>query len=161
MPELDVETRLANLEAKDEVRAFIASYCTIIDRIGKIGDLADLFTEDAVLRNPAGVLSGRQAIESYYAAFYADDVKFSRHHAVNQVVTILEPGAARHEAYFIAMIGRHGESAVVFGRYEDLVVKQEGVWRFKDKLNDVVGTAPLETGWAEGFPSSWPSTGAS
>jgi uncharacterized protein (TIGR02246 family) len=161
MPEPDAETRLANLEAKDEVRAFIASYCTIIDRIDEVGDLADLFTEDAVLRNPAGVLSGREAIQSYYAAFYADGVKFSRHHAVNQVITILEPGAARHEAYFIAMIGRRGESTVVFGRYEDLVVKQDGVWRFKDKLNDVAGAASLETGWAEGFPLSWPSAGTS
>jgi hypothetical protein len=95
MPELDVETRLATLEAKEEVRAFIAAYCAICDRTDKIGDLVDLFTEDAVLRNPAGVHSGREAIESYYAAFFADGVKFSRHHAMNQVITILEPGAAR------------------------------------------------------------------
>ena len=161
MPELDVETRLANLEAKEEVRAFIAAYCTICDRIDKIGDLVDLFTEDAVLRNPAGVHSGREAIESYYTAFFADGVKFSRHHAVNQVITILEPGTARHEAYFIAMLGRAGESKIAFGRYEDLVVKQEGVWRFKDKHNDIVAGTSLEAGWAEGFASSWPSAGAS
>ena len=61
MPELDAETRLANLEAKEEVREFIASYCAISDRIDKIGDLVDLFTEDAVLRNPAGVHPGVRA----------------------------------------------------------------------------------------------------
>ena len=53
------------------------------------------------------------------------------------------------------------ETRLAFGRYEDLVVKQEGVWRFKDKHNDIVAATSLEAGWAEGFPSSWPSTGAS
>jgi hypothetical protein len=154
MPELDVRTRLANLEAKEEVREFIASYCAICDRIDKIGDLFDLFTDDAVLRNPAGVYSGRMAIESYYAGFFAAGVRFSRHHAVNQVITILEPGTARHESYFIAFLGRVGESKIAFGRYEDLVVKREGVWRFKDKRNDIVANTSLEAGWAEGFGSA-------
>src|SRR5580692_11725445 len=112
MPELDVETRLANLEAKEEVREFIASYCAITDHIDKIGDLVDLFTEDAVLRNPAGVHSGRPAIEAYFTAFFADGVKFSRHHALNQVITVLQPGVARHEASFIALLGRDGESKI-------------------------------------------------
>jgi uncharacterized protein (TIGR02246 family) len=154
MPELDVETRLASLEAKEEVREFIASYCAICDRTDKIGDLVDMFTEDAVLRNPAGVHSGRAAIECYYAAFFAAGVKFSRHHAVNQVITILEPGVARHESYFIAFLGRGGESKIAFGRYEDLVVKQADVWRFKDKHNDIVASTSLEAGWAEGFGSA-------
>jgi SnoaL-like protein len=154
MPELDVYTRLAHLEAKEEVREFIASYCAITDRIDKIGDLVALFTEDAVLRNPAGVHAGRAAIESYYTGFFANGVKFSRHHAVNQVITILEPGTARHESYFIAFLGLVGESRIAFGRYEDLVVKQEGLWRFKDKYNDIVANTSLEAGWAEGFGSA-------
>jgi uncharacterized protein (TIGR02246 family) len=154
MPELDVQARLANLEAKEEVREFIASYCAICDRIDKIGDLVDMFTEDGVLRNPAGVHSGRAAIESYYAAFFAAGVKFSRHHAVNQVITVLEPGVVRHESYFIAFLGRGGESKVAFGRYEDIVVKQAGVWRFKDKHNDIVANTSLEAGWADGFATA-------
>jgi uncharacterized protein (TIGR02246 family) len=154
MPELDADTRLANLEAKEEVREFIASYCAITDRIDKIGDLVELFTEDAVLRNPAGVHSGRAAIESYYAAFFAVGVRFSRHHAVNQVITILGPGVARHESYFIAFLGCGGESKIAFGRYEDVLVKQAGVWRFKDKHNDIVANTSLEAGWAEGFGSA-------
>jgi hypothetical protein len=59
------------------------------------------------------------------------------------------------------MLGRGGESKITFGRYVDLVVKHEGVWRFKDKHNDIVAATSLEAGWAEGFPSSRPSTGAS
>lgn len=161
VPELDVETRLANLEAKEEVRELIAAYCAICDRIDKIGDLVYLFTEDAVLRNPAGAHSGRAAIESYYTGFFATGVKFSRHHAVNQVITILEPGVARHESYFIAFLGRGGESKIAFGRYDDLVVKQEGAWRFKEKVNETVANTSLEAGWAEGFPSNWPLTGVS
>ena len=107
-----------------------------------------------MLRKPTGVYSARAAIESYYATFFAAGVKFSRHHAVNQVITVLEPGVVRHEAYFIAFLGRGGDSKIAFGRYEDLVVKQEGVWRFKDKHNDIVANTSLEAGWAEGFGSA-------
>ena len=46
------------------------------------------------------------------------------------------------------------ETRLAFGRYEDLVVKQEGVWRFKDKHNDIVANTSLEAGWAEGFGSA-------
>jgi uncharacterized protein (TIGR02246 family) len=151
MPELDLETRLAVLEAKEEVREFIASYCSICDRIDKIDDLLALFTEDAVMRNPAGVHSGQEAIRAYYTKFFASGVAFSRHHAVNQVVTILEPGVARHESYFIAILGRDGDSKIAFGRYEDVVVKQDGGWRFRDKHNDIVAMTSLEAGWAQGF----------
>jgi hypothetical protein len=77
------------------------------------------------------------------------------------VITILEPGVARHESYFIAFLGLGGESKIVFGRYEDLVVKRGGVWRFKDKHNDIVANTSLEAGWAEGFPASWQPAGAS
>jgi hypothetical protein len=118
MPEIDVEARLAKLEAKEEVREFIASYCALC------------------------------------AGLFANGVKFSRHHAINQVITILEPGTARHESYFITILGRGGESKIAFGRYEDLVVKQAGVWRFKDKHNDIVVNTSLEAGWAEGFGSA-------
>jgi uncharacterized protein (TIGR02246 family) len=149
--QLDVETRLANLEAKEEIREFIALYCSTNDKRGAVEELVGLFTDDAVMRNPAGEHSGRGAITEYYTKFYASGVTFARHHVVNQVITILEPGVARHESYFIAMLGRDGESKIVYGRYDDILVKQGGNWRFKEKINDIVAPTSLEAGWAAGF----------
>ncbi len=151
MSQLDVETRLANLEAKDEIRAFIANYCAANDKLGAVEELAAMFTDDAVMRNPAGAHVGRAAIALYYTNFYASGVTFARHNVMNQVITILEPGVARHEAYFVALLGRDGESKIACGRYDDLLVNENGAWRFKEKINDIVAPTSLEAGWATGF----------
>lgn len=151
MTQSAVEARLAVLEAKEEVREFIAQYCTITDKMHAIDELMDLFTEDAVMRNAAGTHSGRAAIRDYYAHFFSDRTRFARHHVLNQVITVVEPGVAWHDSYFIAMLGRDGESKIAYGRYHDAVVKSEGRWQFKEKVNDVVAGTSLEAGWAEGF----------
>ncbi len=146
----DLESRLARLEAKEELRDFIASYCSACDTMSADA-VAALFTADAVLRNAAGDHAGRDAIRQYYAAFFAAGVTFSRHHAVNQVFTILAPTLARHDAYFIAMTGSGGESRITFGRYLDTLVRQDGRWLFREKRNDVTGATTLRAGWADGF----------
>jgi uncharacterized protein (TIGR02246 family) len=156
MTQAEIEARLAILEAKEEVRDFIALYCATTDKMNAIDDLMSLFTEDAVMRNAAGTYSGRAAIQDYYVNFFTDKTKFSRHHVLNQVITLVSPGVARHESYFIAMLGRDGESKIAYGRYDDTVVKSEGRWRFKEKVNDVVAGTSLEAGWAEGFAANQP-----
>jgi uncharacterized protein (TIGR02246 family) len=151
MTQSTVEARLAILEAKEEVREFVAQYCTVTDKMNAIDELMDLFTKDAVMRNAVGTYSGRAAIQDYYANFFTESTKFARHHVLNQVITVVEPGVARHQSYFIAMLGRDGESKIAYGRYDDTIVKSEGRWQFKEKVNDVVAGTSLEAGWAEGF----------
>lgn len=69
VPETDVESRPEALEAKEELRAFIADYCRACDSMS--GDaVAAMFTADAVLHNAVGDHTGRDAIRAYYAAFY-------------------------------------------------------------------------------------------
>ena len=148
----DLERRLADLEAKEEIRAFVATYCRLNDALTELDALVALFAEDAVMRNPAGVHSGREAIHAYYKAFFDNGAtRFARHHVVNQVITMVEPGVARHDAYFIAMLGRGGESKIVYGSYADTVVKRDGGWLFQEKVNDIVAPTTIEAGWADGF----------
>jgi uncharacterized protein (TIGR02246 family) len=156
MTQPDLERRVADLEAKDEIRAFIAEYCRLNDALTELDALVALFAEDAVMRNPAGAHEGREAIRAYYTNFFGSGTKFARHHVVNQVVTILEPGRARHDAYFIAMLGRGGESKIVYGSYADTVVRLDGRWLFQEKVNDIVAPTTIEAGWAEGFGTHAP-----
>src|SRR5919106_458750 len=105
MTQPDLERRLADLEGKEEIRAFVATYCRLNDALTELDALVELFAEDAVMRNPAGVHSGREAIRAYYTAFFGTgETRFARHHVVNQVISVVEPGLARHDAYFIAML---------------------------------------------------------
>jgi uncharacterized protein (TIGR02246 family) len=149
--ETTVEQRLAVLEAKDEIRAFVAEYCRLNDALTQVDALVGLFREDAVMRNPAGRHEGRAAIHDYYTTFFQDDTRFTRHHVLNQVITVLEPGVARHDAYFIVVLGRHGESKIAFGSYADTVVHRDGRWWFQEKINDIVALTDLDSGWADGF----------
>lgn len=151
MTQPDLERRLADLEAKEEIRAFIARYCRLNDALTELDALVALFAEDAVMRNPAGRHEGREAIRAYYTNFFETGTLFARHHVVNQVITVVEPGLARHDAYFIAVLGRGGESKIVYGSYADTVVKRDGGWLFQEKINDIVAPTTLEAGWAEGF----------
>jgi uncharacterized protein (TIGR02246 family) len=151
MTQPDLERRLADLEAKDEIRAFIAGYCRLNDALDQVDALAALFAEDAVMRNPAGAHEGREAIRAYYTNFFASGTRFARHHVINQVITIVEPGLARHDSYFIAMLGRDGESKIVYGSYADTLVKRGGGWLFREKVNDIVAPTTIDAGWADGF----------
>ena len=151
MTQPDLERRLADLEAKEEIRAFVAEYCRLNDALTELDALVALFAEDAVMRNPAGAHDGREAIRTYYTDFFKSGTAFARHHVVNQVITILGPGRARHDAYFIAVLGRGGESRLVFGSYADTLVKEGGGWLFQEKINDIVAPTTLDAGWAGGF----------
>lgn len=152
MTTTDLEARLSALEQKDEVRAMIADYCALNDRLTSLDELIGLFAENAVMVNASGEHAGRAAIDAYYRAFFDGSTEFARHHTMNQVIDILEPGVARHRSYFIAFLGRQGESKIAFGSYDDLLAKTPDGWRFTRKVNDVAGVATPESGWAHGFP---------
>jgi uncharacterized protein (TIGR02246 family) len=151
MTATSIEQRLAELEAKEQIRAFIARYCALNDALTEVEALVGLFAEDAVMRNPAGTHEGRAAIHAYYTAFFRSDTQFARHHVMNQVITLVDDGVAHHDAYFIAVLGRGGESRIVFGNYADTLVQRDGRWWFQEKINDIVAATTLEQGWAAGF----------
>ena len=151
MAEMDLEARVRELEEKDEIRAFVARYCELNDALTRLDELIDLFAPDAVMENATGPHIGREAIGAYYRAFFDGTTEFARHHTTNQVIDIVEPGVARHRSYFVALLGRQGESKVAFGAYDDTIVKTDAGWKFSRKVNDVAGVTTPAEGWAHGF----------
>ena len=151
MTDADLQVRVALLEAREEVRAAVAHYCTVNDQITGVEELVAMFTEDAVMENPAGIHDGIEAIGAYYRAFFEKGVGFARHHTMNQVITMNGPDEARHESYFLALLGKDGESRIALGRYDDTLVRTGDGWKFKRKVNDVVGMTTVAEGWTNGF----------
>lgn len=151
MADTDLAARIVALEQKDEVREVISRYCVLNDELTGLDQLVDLFAEDATMVNASGEHVGRDAIGRFYRAFFDGTTEFARHHAVNQVIDIIEPGIARHRAYFIAFLGRQGESKIAFGTYDDHLVKTDAGWKFSRKVHDIVGVTTPEAGWAHGF----------
>jgi hypothetical protein len=144
---LTVEQRLDRLEAIEAARSVVARYCDAVDQGRTREALGPYFAENAVLRNPAGVTNGRDAILEYYDGFFASGATLSRHHLANQRFTALDGGRVRHEAYFLVLLARGGESFVGMGDYDDVLEHDGEAWRFVEKGNAVIGMVPLAEGW--------------
>jgi hypothetical protein len=150
----DLEQRIANLEAVEAVRGVLSDYCELVDS-GRIGDdFGALLAADAVMRNPNAV-EGREAIVAYYENFLGT-VSFARHHIANQKIEV-DGDTARHRAHFLAMLGREGKSILVFGGYDDRLVRRDGRWLISEKVNITRGLTTLEDGWAGEMGSKAPS----
>jgi ketosteroid isomerase-like protein len=138
----DLESRLERVEAVEGVRELLWRYASTVDRLGPIEELADAFTEDAVLINPDRI-EGRQAILEYYGGVLGS-VEFAHHHITNSTITVEQPGRARHRSYFVALIRRAGGEVLVFGEYDDVAVRcDDGLWRFSEKGNNVASATAL------------------
>lgn len=151
-----LEQKVAEFEAKDEVRATLLEYCRLNDVLTEVDALVDLYADDAVLTNPAGRHEGKEAIRTYLENFFDGSVRFSRHHALQPVITIPEPGVAHIDSYFIALLGKNGSSNIAIGRYDDTLVKTDAGWRYSVKNNVIVGMTTAEKGWANGFDGGAP-----
>lgn len=140
----DLAERVERLEAIEAVRELIWRYASTVDRLGDIGELADLFTEDAVLTNPDRH-EGRQAILDYYGGVLSA-LESARHHIVNSTIVVEAPGRARHRGYFLAFLRRGDDELVVVGDYDDVAVRgEDGRWRFSEKGNHTAGVKALQT----------------
>ena len=150
----DILERLARLEAIEAVRGVMATYFERCDALEDPEQLGALFTEDAVLRNPA-VFEGRTTIVEYYEKVFAN-LTFSRHHGMNQTITVDGTDHATHRSYFLATLAKDGTSYIAFGSYNDTLQRADGVWRFQEKINEVVAFTPLDEGWAGALSATAP-----
>jgi uncharacterized protein (TIGR02246 family) len=139
----DLTARVERVEAAEGVRDLLWRYASTMDRLPPIEELADLFTEDAVLES-ADRHEGRDAILAYYDGVLSS-LTAARHHVVNSTISVEGPDRARHRGYFLALLERGGETLLVHGDYDDLVVRgADGRWRFQQKGNLGMGSITVQ-----------------
>ena len=132
---MDIEQRIARLEAESQIRQVVSRYCfTIDDRL--TDDIAALFAPDATVRSADGVMNatGVDAIMAMYAqrfsllgpgAHYMHDVQ------IDFVGDGLEEARGRVSAH--AELNRNGQMMVCSIRYRDIYRKLSGRWLFQDR----------------------------
>jgi hypothetical protein len=102
---------------------------------GRIDELADLFTEDAVCEfteDFGGDWVGRDAIRANYARFSVPGQPFSFMHAnTNPWIRLLGPTEANGRWYLLDLNTRPGAETPLslFGVYDDVYRKVNGQWR--------------------------------
>jgi ketosteroid isomerase-like protein len=133
---MDIESRIARLEAESQIRQLVARYCfTIDDR--RIDEIAALFTNDAVLRSADGVMNatGVDAIMAQYERRFA--VLGPGHHFMHDI-QIDFVGDGTREAHGRvsghAELLRNGQMMVAGIRYDDVYRNTPKGWLFAERV---------------------------
>jgi hypothetical protein len=125
----------AGLTADDHlaIQQLVARYAYALDQNGNDGtSYADLFTEDAVFRQPR--TEGRANLAKL-ATSAPHGPNYTRHFITNHVIEAAPDGATGKQYLVVVDIGESGQPSSIFlgGHYEDVYARTPQGWRFKTR----------------------------
>ncbi|MGE0823419.1 MAG: nuclear transport factor 2 family protein [Candidatus Binatia bacterium] len=138
-----IVTPASTAEDYEAVRQVLSRYCFALDR-GQLEDLGRLFHRNAdfsVSFENGTKHSGRETIQSWYQRFFQqrpDQYNHMRHKIYQSLLTV-SGNVATASTYFDAdSLEQGGKVSVVTGRYDDVLIKEEGQWFFKERTINVL-----------------------
>jgi ketosteroid isomerase-like protein len=142
----------ARLEDEDQIRKLVGAYCDAV-AVRDAPRAASVYAEDGVVSIDGNVLTGRPAIaEGMTATFAAFDFLHQLAHAPRLTV---EGDKAKARWSVIEANIRNGDTklGVIFGVYEDELVRLPQGWRFSRRTFKSVQRLMLETAKLKLFPA--------
>lgn len=142
---MDLEARIARLEAEADIRRLAARYCfTIDDR--DLDGIAALFTDDATVRSADGMMAatGRDAILQMYQKRFSvlgPGAHYMHDHWID--LADHEAGRARGRLTGHAELQRNGAMMVCALRYDDVYRRCADGWRFAERLIQFLYYVPV------------------
>ena len=132
---MNIESRIARLEAESQIRQLIARYCfTIDDRLRD--EIAELFAEDATVRSNDGALNatGVDAIMAQYEGRFAA-LGPGAHYMHDVQIDFVGDGSkeATGRVSGHAELERNGKMMVCAIRYKDRYVNTPKGWKFAER----------------------------
>ncbi|PZC44213.1 MAG: SnoaL-like domain-containing protein [Chloroflexi bacterium] len=149
MTDTDLAARVRELHDIEAVKQLKALYCFAIDD-RDIETLMPRFTADAVWEGgPAGRYEGRAAIAEYLENL-PEVLSFALHWVVNPLITVAGD-EARARWYLIEPCtgARSGRALWGAGHYDDRLVREGGVWKFREVVLKQIFWTPFDEGWAK------------
>lgn len=123
-------------------RQLLSKYCSALDH-GRLDELSLLFHRDAAFAvsfEGGKKHNGRDTIHAWYGQFYQARPGQFRHprHKLFEPLLAVNGDTATASTYFDSdFIGPDGNVCVISGRYDDVLVKDQGQWFFKDRTISV------------------------
>lgn len=132
---MTLEQRIARLEAREQIRELVATYCFIIDS-RDIDGIGRCFTRSGSFRSIDGAMnaSGREAIVEQFHGRFA--VLGPSNHFTHDHVIAFDDSDSAHATGLInshAEVVRNDEAMLTSLRYHDDYRYEEGRWRFNDR----------------------------
>jgi ketosteroid isomerase-like protein len=143
---MDIEARIARLEAESQIRQLIARYCfTIDDR--RLDDIAALFTPDATIRSADGVMNatGVDAVMKQYEGRFAV-LGPGAHYMHDVQIDFVGDGSkeATGKVSGHAELWRNDQMMVCGLRYNDVYRNTPDGWRFHDREINFLYYCPVQ-----------------
>lgn len=127
----------------ESARQLLSRYCFALDN-GRLDELAPLFHRDAAFSvsfESEQKHTGRDTIHAWYNQFYHARPGQYRHprHKLFEPMLSVNGDTAKASAYFDSdFIGPDGNVNVIAGRYDDVLMKKQGQWFFKERTISVL-----------------------
>jgi len=151
-----LEERLRRLEDNEEIRSLWHRYLLLFDRGGAHGEIAEMFTEDAVFEThgadgPDRVLRGRASIDRDFLRVVSpprpeNDGRVYSGHQGTLCEIVIERDSARLLGRFFEMTGRGPGRLLAVGGTHALDLRREpGGWRVAGLVMQLTFCAQFDT----------------
>jgi uncharacterized protein (TIGR02246 family) len=140
-----LETRIARVEAQQDIRALVSTYCMACDD-RDLDTLVGLFTEDGLFQSRNGVTDarGRSGIHHHFASRYGG-MGATNHWTHDHLITLGGDGTTAAGIVFSHVESSlKGVGFIGATRYHDSYVKQDGRWLFKARMLEFLYFCPAD-----------------
>ncbi len=146
-----LEQRLQKVEDELEIIRLRARYCHLLDDM-QWDDFVDLFTEDGVFEGLSKV-SGHQEIMRFFSQDVPKVAEQFWHFCTNGTVQVDgDTATGRISMEYISI--SNGVSYTSAGHYDDVMVRENGVWKFKSRKITFYFYSPVSEGFTGSAPRS-------
>ena len=137
------ETRPETASDYEGARQLLSLYCHALDQ-QRLADLGSLFHRNAAFSvsfEGEQKHTGRETIQAWYGRFFQQRPGQYRHmrHKIFEPLLMVDGNSATAATYFDAdSVDEAGTVRVVTGRYDDVLIKEQGQWFFKERTITVL-----------------------
>ena len=169
---LDMQTRLATLEAEADIRRLQARYMflcdtpcpePVADDAQRIEKILELYAEDAVWEGVGsyyngqfGRAEGKPAIRLHFQGFWGQKkdpaLLLNVHYLTSEQIHVHGDTADGQWVHCQPWIFSNGKTLLRSSRLNNLFRKVDGVWKIARTRTENVFVAPLTPGWVETMP---------
>ena len=146
----ELESRVRDLEAANEIRNLKAAYAAACDDNYNPDVIASLFVEDATWESEGlGKFEGREAIREFFRGI-SSYFTFALHYGLNPHIEVTGDTARARWYLFMPCTVSEGDRALWRAGIDDEeYVRVDGRWMFKSKKSAPIFNTPFEEGWAK------------
>lgn len=152
-----LEQRLARLEDVEAIRNLKALYASYCDHGYDPDGVASLFTKDGVWESNAfGTYRGVDKIHRFMAGI-SKMVVWALHYMTNPMIDVAPDGQSASASWLLFGLATMlrpddpsvRDAVVQTGNYEDTLVKEDGVWKFRHLKVHLHFVSNLDHGWVK------------